>query len=91
VVGAGVLAGGDVAEGDGVLRGGVVVTVGGRVAGEELGGAVLFAGDVPGVPGRDVRGVPGRLLAGTGIRDGDGAAGNVRGGNGAAGNVRGAR
>jgi hypothetical protein len=80
VVGAGVLAGGVAsggvaaeAEGGGWLPGGVVVTVtvAGRVAGEELGGAVLAAGDVPGVPGR--------LLAGTGIRDGDGAAGTVRG------------
>jgi hypothetical protein len=72
VVGAGVLAGGDVAEaeGDGLL-GGVVVTVVGEVAGEDLGGAVLAAGDVPGVPRR--------LLAGTGLRDGDGVAGTVRG------------
>jgi hypothetical protein len=72
---AGVLAGGGVAEaeGGGVLPGGVVVsvTVPGGVAGEDLGGAVLAAGDVLGVPGR--------LRAGTGIRDGDGAAGTVRG------------
>jgi hypothetical protein len=65
---AGVLAGGGVAEAE---CGGVVVTVPGGVAGEDLGGAVLAAGDVPGVPGR--------LLAGTGIRDGDGAASTVRG------------
>jgi hypothetical protein len=64
------------AEGGGWLPGGVVVSVSVGVAGEELGGAILggtmlAAGDVPGVPGR--------LLAGTGIRDGDGAAGTVRG------------
>jgi hypothetical protein len=73
VVGAGVLAGGGVAEteGDGLL-GGVVVTVVGEVAGEDLGGgAVLATGDVPAVPGR--------LLAGTGLRDGDGVAGTVGG------------
>jgi hypothetical protein len=69
----GVLAGGGVAEAEagGGLPGGVVVTVTGGVAGEDLGGAVLAAGDVLGVPGR--------LRAGTGIRDGDGAAGTVRG------------
>ena len=74
---AGVLAGGGVAEAEGVdgLPGGVVATVAVGVAGEELGAAVLAAGDVPG----DVRGVPGRLLAGTGLRDGDDAAGSVRG------------
>ena len=71
------LAGGGVAEAAGVdgLPGGVVATVAVGVAGEELGAAVLAAGDVPG----DVRGVPGRLLAGTGIRDGDGAAGTILG------------
>jgi hypothetical protein len=47
VVGAGVLAGGDVAEAEGGgLLGGVVVTVVGGVAGEDLSGAVLAAGDV---------------------------------------------
>jgi hypothetical protein len=68
----GVLAGGGVAEAEagGGLPGGVVVTVTGGVAGEDLGGAVLAAGDVLG---------PGRLLAGTGIRDGDGAAGTILG------------
>jgi hypothetical protein len=77
VVGAGVLAGalagGGVAEAEGAggLLGRVVVTVAGGVAGEELGGAVLAAGDVLVVPGR--------LLAGTGIRDGDGTAGTIRG------------
>jgi hypothetical protein len=82
VVGAGVLAGGvddgGVAEAEtgGGLLGGVVVTVVGvtvvgGVAGEDLGGAVLAAGDVLGVAGW--------LLAGTGFRDGDGAAGTVRG------------
>jgi hypothetical protein len=78
VIGAGVLAGrvacGGVAEaeGGGGLPGGVVVVaVAGGVAGEDLGGAVLAAGDVPEVPGR--------LPAGTGIRDGDGVAGTVRG------------
>ena len=67
------LADGGVAEAEGVgeLPGGVVATVVGGVAGEDLGGVVLAAGDVPGVPGR--------LLAGTGVRDGDGAAGAVRG------------
>jgi hypothetical protein len=69
---AGVLAGGGVAEAEGGGRPvGVVVTVPGGVAGEDLGGAVLAAGDVPGVPGR--------LLAGTGSRDGDVAAATVRG------------
>jgi hypothetical protein len=73
VVEAGVLAGGGVAEAEagGGLPVGVVVAVTGGVAGEDLGGAVLAAGDVPGVPGR--------LLAGTGIRAGDGAADTVRG------------
>jgi hypothetical protein len=75
VVGAGVLAGGvadgGVADTCGGLLGGVVVTVVGGVAGEDFGGAVLAAGDVLGVAGW--------LLAGTGIRDGDGAAGTVRG------------
>jgi hypothetical protein len=77
VAGAGVLpaevAGGGVAaaEGGGGLPGGFVVTVVGGVAGEEPGRAVLAAGDVPRVPER--------LLAGTGIRGGDGAAGTVRG------------
>jgi hypothetical protein len=77
VVGAGVLADGvddgGVAEAEtgGGLPVGVVVTVVGGVAGEDLGGVVLSAGDVPGEAGW--------LLAGTGLRDGDGAAGTVRG------------
>jgi len=67
-----VLAGGGVAEAEagGGLLGGVVVIVVGGVEGEDVGGVVLATGDVPGVPGR--------LLAGTGVRDGDGSAGAVR-------------
>jgi hypothetical protein len=74
VVGAGVLAGGGVAEAEGgglPCEGVVTVTVAGGVAGEDLGRAVLAADDLPEVPRR--------LLAGTGVRDGDGAAGTVRG------------
>ena len=77
VVGAGVLADGvadgGVAEAEtgGGLPVGVVVTVPGGVAGEDLSGAVLAAGDVLVVAGW--------LLAGTGLRDGDAEAGTVRG------------